>query len=396
MKETPDIGAIVERVAGDVSLLTGAGASAAAGLPTMTSFIEAAFGSSFLASLRKGSPAYHMGTNAATQQEMNKKVALLRLFFTANLGADNLNLDLETFFEFIYQAGLAASRWHEHEAAKRLLWLFDRCGDHKYTCDFAGYRSGYNDFAQKVTSWMRDIDGAVSELRDEMYRRFLITAEDTTILDRATQVYDLLPRLFQSQPAAVFTLNFDSLFEALGESRVWTYELFNGIIASQYGNRFSFSRYLQDNKAGPPLYLFKLHGSVTWMRRVQSIIDTYPQTPQWKDADDVAVAEPVVSKYTDRTPFGETYRLFEAVLERNKKCIAIGISFRDDKLRDLISRRLADQRFHLIIVAPESDQYPELTKHILEFDKRSNVTWIKGKFGESDIAEEIVAAASTT
>jgi NAD-dependent SIR2 family protein deacetylase len=52
------ITSVADTAAGDISVFLGAGASAAAGLPTMVSFLDNAYGDGFVKNLRQGSVIY--------------------------------------------------------------------------------------------------------------------------------------------------------------------------------------------------------------------------------------------------------------------------------------------------------------------------------------------------
>ena len=88
---------IVDTVSGRVSVLLGAGASAAFGLPTMVSFLEKAYGKDFIDSIEK-CPPYKIGSHDVNAVSMNQRAVIRRLFHTASLQQDTVDFDLESLF----------------------------------------------------------------------------------------------------------------------------------------------------------------------------------------------------------------------------------------------------------------------------------------------------------
>jgi predicted CoA-binding protein len=104
----------------------------------------------------------------------------------------------------------------------------------------------------------------------------------------------------------------------------------------------------------------------------------------------VAILEPVLSKQPSEYPFVEMYEVFERVLEVNEPCVVIGFSFRDDRVRNVIAKRLASSKpFRLIIVAPEDLQNQHLDMHIATLATDSKVKWVKFLWGSADIIDEV-------
>jgi hypothetical protein len=104
----------------------------------------------------------------------------------------------------------------------------------------------------------------------------------------------------------------------------------------------------------------------------------------------VTLLEPVISKQPTEAPFIHLYDIFERVIKKNSIAVFIGFSFRDDKVRDVILRRLNDSRpFSLVIVAPEDKNHPQLNQHLENLEKKPNVSWIKGFWGTKETETEV-------
>src|SRR5665213_191732 len=114
---------VVDKVTQKTSVFLGAGASAALGLPTMTSFLNRAYGDDFVKNLNSGRP-YHINSNNVDQVSSNEVTMATRLFQTAGLGAGKPPLDLEEIFEFVHKSGVMHS---QKDIIKSLLFLFKTC-----------------------------------------------------------------------------------------------------------------------------------------------------------------------------------------------------------------------------------------------------------------------------
>lgn len=383
---------IIESLRGPRCLLLGAGASAAAGLPTMISFLEVVFGEEFTKKLAGDCPPYQMGATDIRAMATNKQVILRRLFHCANLGRSEINYDLEALFQFIYGSGIGTDIWRQDEDTKRLFWMYQCCiNNNNWT--FPQFSEQYKGNALRLDQWMKDTEDTIADLRRQLYEQYLITSQRQDILAAAANVFQFLHQLFPSGPAVVFTLNFDTVFEALDDTQQLGWHLMDGIGASRRTKYFDFKNFVDAREGARPLYLFKMHGSVTWVRDGEFIRDTYPGPATPGKTASVALAEPVVSKTTNQHPFGEMYSLFRGNLQNNKCCIAIGISFRDDNLRDLLAERLEDKAFKLVIVAPKDEKHPEMNRYIEELAKNDNVHWVQGYFGDDATNLKILKAA---
>jgi hypothetical protein len=79
------------------------------------------------------------------------------------------------------------------------------------------------------------------------------------------------------------------------------------------------------------------------------------------------------------------------VIAKNSVAIFIGFSFRDDRVRNIVLRRLSESRpFTLIVVAPEDKNHTQLNQHLEELAKKPNVSWIKNFWGAKETEREVL------
>lgn len=247
---------------------------------------------------------------------------------------------------------------------------------------------------------MEDFRSSVTNLRKKMYESFLIDTSNLDVLIPASATLESIFRICKvassRTSATVFTTNFDTIFEALRETLLASAierRLIDGF-QDQRPHHFDLQNYLTPTTTNEAIYYFKLHGSVTWQRNrnSKSIRDLFPTL-----AREVALLEPVISKQTSgEEPFASLYKIFERVLAKNKVSVFIGFSFRDDRVREVITRRLEGPRpFSLIIVAPEDKIHPQLNEHLERLAAKANVKWIKGFWGTSDAEAEVIGKITT-
>ncbi len=394
MSEESLIPRIVDTVSGRVSVLLGAGASAAFGLPTMVSFLEKAYGKEFIKGI-ESCPPYKIGSNNVDAVKTNQRAVIRRLFHTTSLGKDKVDFDLESLFSFVYNAGLANSSWPDDEHAKRLFWLYRACADGHETT-FTGFGTAYGTHQPLLSGWMQDVSDAIADLRRRMHKTFLIDRSNAEVVDNAVHLYGrLFTELFDSQAPVVFTLNFDTVFEAVDDAKSFDWNLVDGIREARRSRYFKFQNFLEELHTGNPLYLFKLHGSVTWSRDNGDLRDTYPGTVPIQDPEAVALAEPVISKQSQHFPFGQMYKIFEATLAQNEVCVVIGTSLRDDNLRSVLERRLAHPHrpFKLILLAPFEKEHSYLNDNLAALSRRKNVVWLKERFSDGKIVNALAKEA---
>lgn len=134
-----------------------------------------------------------------------------------------------------------------------------------------------------------------------------------------------------------------------------------------------------------------MHGSVAWERQPDNQIeDHYPKLHENKSA----IIEPVISKkFPEQTPFKEMYTIFEKTLQKNKVLLAIGFSFRDEEIKNIVENRLkSGEGFRVVCVAPENKNEPGLNTHLEALEKKyvSKFIWLKEYFGTPETEAKIL------
>jgi hypothetical protein len=162
----------------------------------------------------------------------------------------------------------------------------------------------------------------------------------------------------------IFTTNYDPAIEEFYGQRHGQYALCDGFDydpASRhtYWNRSAFDKF-QPKLEQRNLVLFKLHGSVDWLRvklsgrirRGQAMFDAMDP-----DAYENVLIYPATRKIATSDPFYTGYEYFERCCERAKVCVAIGYSFRDyDALTRLRGAASVNDGLNLVLLDPNAEE----------------------------------------
>lgn len=293
-----------------VALFTGAGASVPLDLPDTKSFVTA-----FDRRLReKGSGLHSWLTQAMDAAGTSDVEALL----------DNIDGWLETL------------------AAARIV----PAGQHQ----------------NELESGMQSTIHFYEELRTEL-RRAVVEIYGRIKPKRAAQLYRPLLLEFWAEQGLgrtlpVFTTNYDGAIETVADQAGREIDFVDGFRHRPMGLRWESSEYHNyrtRRRKGVDLVLFKLHGSSNWYKMPGGSIqkmDNFELDPGNLKSIMIFPTQRKSGLVGDE-PFDTSYRYFTALLERVRVLIAIGFSFRDTEIRDLIWAALRDRAdFHLIVVDP--------------------------------------------
>jgi hypothetical protein len=188
----------------------------------------------------------------------------------------------------------------------------------------------------------------------------------------------------------IFTTNYDLAIETLSNAQYPQYELVDGMDDSWMRERevfwnprefdsFRFSRQARH------IVLFKLHGSVNWMRVASSgtIVQALPMYDV-VDSDEYqnVIIYPAGNKLATTEPYLTAYNYFAKCCEHAKLVIAIGYSFRDyDALTNLLRSRKVNESLRLLLLSPDSHD----TLQSIPDEDTVIWTWpVYGYFGDPD------------
>jgi len=230
--------------------------------------------------------------------------------------------------------------------------------------DYASYVNGYESGSQ--FSLGRDI----ARYLQTNIKHAIIREYRNVNGEKAAELYEPLfnvvfPYIKKgSQCLTIFTTNYDPAIEVFCQRAYGQYTICDGFAHDPADRHYYWSRSVFDRFQLEPekrnLTLFKLHGSVDWLRvkasqrirRGQAMFDAMDS-----DAYENILIYPVTRKIATEDPFYTGYEYFERCSERAKVCIAIGYSFRDyDALTRLRGAASLNDSLNLALVAPRAEE----------------------------------------
>jgi hypothetical protein len=192
-----------------------------------------------------------------------------------------------------------------------------------------------------------------NRIKDLVIRHYSKIEEVETI-----QLYSpLLSKLTESRPLPIFTTNYDLAIEKLGESGI--IELIDGFNRWKYRKpRWARGEYdfYDTSRSGANVILFKLHGSVDWLRTTEGIqmVDIPAKDPGGMQT---LIAYPSrLKREIHEEPYRTNYDYLLACLLYAKVCAVIGFSFRDQEIVEEFRQAMElNEDLELIIIDPEAE-----------------------------------------
>jgi len=237
-----------------------------------------------------------------------------------------------------------------------------------------------------------------------LIRHSIIREYRTVDLTRALEVYQpLLDTIFSHidpavHPLPIFTTNYDLAIEKFCQQQIG-YHLVDGLDVDQPREgcwnprefeKFQFvdmsmwnlSNFSSPDRTRRHIVLFKLHGSVNWIREMSTgrIVQSLPMYDLVdSDAYQNTIIYPTSNKGANLEPYLTGYHYFSKCCEKAKLIIAIGYSFHDyDTLAGLLKGWHVNEDLRLVLLAP--DAYDVLEAIHAEFGSTKP---IYGYFGDA-------------
>lgn len=164
----------------------------------------------------------------------------------------------------------------------------------------------------------------------------------------------------QSRPLAVFTTNYDPAVEIFcaADDR---YHCVNGFELDERNKQYWWDRTVFETAENPfgrrLVYLFKLHGSVDWVRSDDRIVKGVPIFAGEDKMHRNVLIYPAKRKVALDDPFFTAYQYLRSCLEVAKYCLVVGYSFRDyDALTQIRAAARVNPNLSMQVFDPNSEQ----------------------------------------
>ncbi|MFH1700533.1 MAG: SIR2 family protein [Candidatus Zixiibacteriota bacterium] len=239
-----------------------------------------------------------------------------------------------------------------------------------------------------------EVDALISIIKHEIIKEYRELEEKSVL-----QVYEpLFETIFSSigprkHFLPVFTTNYDLAVEEFCRLKMQDYGLTNGIEADHFSKEFfwnpSIFQSLSLIEGRRQIVLFKLHGSVDWIRLRTS--GKIVKSPSMYDRLDSKVYQNVIiyptgDKIAIDEPFVTNYRYLTKCCEKAKLMIVIGYSFRDyGTINALVNAFDLNRGFYMILISPHAEDVLQSIPHEFTFNF---VNPIPSCFGEASNENE--------
>lgn len=297
-------------------MLLGAGASVFAGIPTTAGLVE---------ELRKRVKPI----NDQHERSMAR-------FFASNILEETDLKDVEDLYDSV-------DRMLEAEAMHRFVTKCKTKGQTGVKRRIETVRTHQNmpeeELVDPPIDEIVDIDNTIaalksikSAIRDILLEKCMV---DPGRRDDVKTVYDNVLKSLGIRD--VLTTNYDNVIETYcEEARI---SLANGFERSFHGNRREWTGKFENMERGA-LRLVKMHGSVTWQRDGDAVLELGRPGARGEEHDVMIYPEKGLKRY-DENIFPELERRFGEVLANTDLLVVIGYSFRDEGINRMIKQRLA-------------------------------------------------------
>ena len=192
----------------------------------------------------------------------------------------------------------------------------------------------------------------------------------------------------------VFTTNYDLAIETFCKEKFLEYYLINGLEPDGFENEYVWNPLMieplnQGYGKKRQIVLFKLHGSIDWIRSKTNnrIVKAQPMYDLLdSDVFQNVLIYPAGDKMAVDEPFLTNYRYFSRCCEHTKLLIVIGYSFRDyGTVSALINAFELNDDFFMILISPNANTILESIQHE---DKMIFTTPIFTRFGDAEDEKE--------
>lgn len=386
---TSAVDQVVEVLNSEEMIFLGAGASCCVGLPTCTGFFNKFFDLPFPKVLEGGLPIL----NGSSPKFDMKTCLVLNCLRALKIDQDQEGYDVEDLLEI-----LRSLRELPENVGMQSLALYQLFTTFQSSAwDFRQFQGQYrkfssNDLASLVSNaidWLTNNINRVWGRRPNLGENGWDKWRD--IFKRAKEKIKILP---------VFTTNYDSVFESMNNDSEFSVvsSLIDGILPTEVKGRrhyFDLGNYarqlteLQKDTKNLIVPYFKVHGSLEWIETSEEkILVRLSEGPPDPYQGKRGIFPPYKTKPTEKLgePFDSMYQVLEEYLKKVKRCIVIGFSFRDIRLRKIFLDSLKENPdLRLSIMVPHPEQGP-IKQFVDEVNKANimHLTTIPMEFGGKD------------
>jgi hypothetical protein len=185
-----------------------------------------------------------------------------------------------------------------------------------------------------------------SELERELLR-FIRQKCIRPDIKKGMKIYSNLLKLSENFNLRIFTTNYDPIIENVCDELNISYA--DGFVPKGHTGNFTWT---PESLEFEKLNLFKLHGSITWFKDSNGRIIKFPTDISDSTNVQSVIIYPTEYKELFNPPFNRLYFEFSKSIFNSTNCLAVGHSFRDPYMRELLFEKTRQDGYKLTIVDP--------------------------------------------
>lgn len=210
----------------------------------------------------------------------------------------------------------------------------------------------------QLVSIDNDIDNKTRIVQNYLLDRIIYGLKSRAVLDIYKGFYSKVTQRSRKSPINIFTTNYDLFNEMALDELGFPY---NNGFSGTYRRKFnptSYNYIFVENmnlhrdvweRVASFFNLFKLHGSISWVRQEDEI---WEQNLNYrKDQDTVMIyPTPLKDRSTLMMPYSDLFRAMESrLVQRNSVLVVLGYSFGDEHINRVILNGLSVPTFRLVV-----------------------------------------------
>lgn len=204
-------------------------------------------------------------------------------------------------------------------------------------------------------------------LRNLMFEAYGKDLDGHKLDELYSPLFKVIGRHFSQDFIPVFTTNYDMAIETY--ARQGNIQLETGFESTHTGNLWKVSRFYQFQPIGDKqnIVLFKLHGSLTWHRKENTIISTSLPIRDPPGYKSVVIYPTQTKEFPDEQPFRTMYDFLKGCFRVAKVAIVIGYSLRDPGIQRIMVDALDDNPnlFFILICGPNVERWKKIAQQSL-------------------------------
>ncbi len=237
-----------------------------------------------------------------------------------------------------------------------------------------------------------NIKNALAWLTEKFYEQFNVKLKNQpgkTVPDIPEKILTTYLKLLVKntyKTIYVFTTNYDNVLDIFFEELNQGYaddnrdcQVLDGFSPKWRDFEWNPEAYCADPHSRKNILYFKMHGSITWIRKKGEIVRQTNGLPP--DDGDAVLVPPLLGKPSLAGEFKFMYQCFEKALRSTKKLVIIGQSLRDEEIGNYVKDALSGGEIKVIAICGSDPKDSVLSKLSQEFHGRFKL--VSGGFPES-------------